>query len=149
MVLTGPWGWARSIAERGIGWGISRALVAAGVFAAALLASSSLRAVHRRARRPGERDDPRRGHARGEGVRRQRRTAPSSRCRRTRASAAASLNGGAPVLSHGPKVIPPGGGLQTARYGDRPFPVVPVDYRDRKHAAGSTAGKPATKINDP
>src|SRR4051794_11262258 len=64
-------------------------------------------------------------------------------------SASATLNGGAPVLSHGPKVIPPSGGLETARYGDRPFPVVPVDYRDRKHAAGSTAAKLASKINDP
>ena len=35
--------------------------------------------------------------------------------------------------SHGPKVIPPGGSFDTARYGDRPFPVVPVDYADRKH----------------
>ena len=30
-----------------------------------------------------------------------------------------------PVLSHGPKVIPPGESYETARYGDRPFPVVP------------------------
>jgi M6 family metalloprotease-like protein len=53
------------------------------------------------------------------------------------------------VSSHGPKVIPPTGGYETARYGDRPFPVVPVDYRDRKHAAASTAAKLAGKINDP
>ena len=64
-------------------------------------------------------------------------------------STSASLNGGAPVLSHGPKVIPPGGGFETARYGDRPFPVVPVDFRDRKHAAASTASKLESKINDP
>jgi M6 family metalloprotease-like protein len=51
--------------------------------------------------------------------------------------------------SHGPKVIPPTGGFETARYGDRPFPVVPVDFRDRKHAAASTATKLAGKINDP
>ncbi len=51
--------------------------------------------------------------------------------------------------SHGPKVIPPTGGYETARYGDRPFPVVPVDYRDRKRAAASTATKLAGKINDP
>jgi M6 family metalloprotease-like protein len=51
--------------------------------------------------------------------------------------------------SHGPKVIPPRGGFETARYGDRPFPVVPVDFRDRKHAAASTATKLAGKINDP
>jgi immune inhibitor A len=35
--------------------------------------------------------------------------------------------------SHGPKVIPPTGGYETARYGDKPFPVIPVDFRDRKH----------------
>ena len=35
--------------------------------------------------------------------------------------------------SHGPKVIPPKQTYDTARYGDRPFPVVPVDYFDRKH----------------
>ena len=29
------------------------------------------------------------------------------------------------VVSHGPKVIPPGETYETARYGDRPFPVVP------------------------
>jgi immune inhibitor A len=32
--------------------------------------------------------------------------------------------------SHGPKVIPPNGTYETARYGDRPFPVVPVNYVD-------------------
>ena len=35
--------------------------------------------------------------------------------------------------SHGPKVIPPGEQFDTARYGDRPFPVVPVQYRDRAY----------------
>ncbi len=30
------------------------------------------------------------------------------------------------LTSHGPKVIPPGSEYDTARYGDRPFPVVPV-----------------------
>jgi immune inhibitor A len=35
--------------------------------------------------------------------------------------------------SHGPKVIPPDEIYNSARYGDRPFPVVPVDYFDRKH----------------
>jgi M6 family metalloprotease-like protein len=39
--------------------------------------------------------------------------------------------------SHGPKVIPPGGGFETARYGDRPFPVVPVDYADFTHTRSS------------
>ena len=51
--------------------------------------------------------------------------------------------------SHGPKVIPPKGGYETARYGDRPFPVVPVDFSDRKHGAGHTASTLAGKINDP
>ncbi len=50
--------------------------------------------------------------------------------------------------SHGPKVIPPSETYDTARYGDRPFPVVPVDYFDRKHAAESGADKLASKIND-
>jgi immune inhibitor A len=53
------------------------------------------------------------------------------------------------ATSHGPKVIPPSGGYETARYGDRPFPVVPVDFSDRAHGAGSSAAKLATKINDP
>jgi M6 family metalloprotease-like protein len=39
------------------------------------------------------------------------------------------------VTSHGPKVIPPGEQYETARYGDRPFPVVPVQYRDRAYQA--------------
>ncbi len=34
------------------------------------------------------------------------------------------------VSSHGPKVIPPSEIYDTARYGDRPFPVVPVNYLD-------------------
>ena len=59
---------------------------------------------------------------------------------------------GAPITarSHGPKVIPPEGGFDTARYGDRPFPVVPVDFFDRAHdAAASAASTLDTKINDP
>ncbi len=51
--------------------------------------------------------------------------------------------------SHGPKVIPPEGGYETSRYGDRPFPVVPVDYNDRPHDPASSAAKLATTINDP
>ena len=39
------------------------------------------------------------------------------------------------VTSHGPKVIPPGDEFDTARYGDRPFPVVPVQYADRDYQA--------------
>ncbi len=42
--------------------------------------------------------------------------------------------------SHGPKVIPPDSSFDTARYGDRPFPVVPVDYFDVKHGRGRAAG---------
>jgi immune inhibitor A len=65
-------------------------------------------------------------------------------------SATATLSAGAITQrSHGPKVIPPKGGFDTARYGDRPFPVVPVDYFERKHGATSSSGKLATKINDP
>ncbi|MBC7374869.1 MAG: hypothetical protein H7323_12850, partial [Frankiales bacterium] len=51
------------------------------------------------------------------------------------------------IASHGPKVIPPTGGFETARYGDRPFPVVPVDYADFTHTA--SAADLDTTINDP
>ncbi|MFN2470591.1 MAG: immune inhibitor A domain-containing protein [Gaiellaceae bacterium] len=51
--------------------------------------------------------------------------------------------------SHGPKVIPPNRTYETARYGDRPFPVVPVDYFDRKHLANHTGDKLSDKINSP
>src|SRR5688572_3176550 len=40
--------------------------------------------------------------------------------------------------SKGPKVIPEASQFDTARYGYRPFPVVPVDFQDRKHAAAHT-----------
>ena len=59
---------------------------------------------------------------------------------------------GAPftAASHGPKVIPPFGDYETARYGDRPFPVVPVDYFLRPHDdATSAASTLDGKINDP
>ena len=68
------------------------------------------------------------------------------------ATATLTYDGGTGAIeqpSHGPKVIPPDGGYETARYGDRPFPVVPVDYADRSHADGSSASKLAAKINDP
>jgi len=52
------------------------------------------------------------------------------------------------VPSHGPKVIPPGAAYETARYGDRPFPVVPVAYTDRDYT-GHTGGQLAGVINDP
>ncbi len=63
--------------------------------------------------------------------------------------ATVAVGGGAAqkVASHGPKVIPPTGGYETARYGDRPFPVVPVDYSDFKHAA--SAAELDKTINDP
>ncbi|MDX6287542.1 MAG: hypothetical protein QOG53_3027 [Frankiales bacterium] len=51
--------------------------------------------------------------------------------------------------SHGPRVIPPGENFETARYGDRPFPVVPVDYIDFKHSAAHSAGKLDEVINSP
>ncbi|MCW2738328.1 PKD domain-containing protein [Nocardioides sp.] len=49
--------------------------------------------------------------------------------------------------SHGPKVIPPGEEYDTARYGDRPFPVVPVAYTDRDYVAHDTTLDQV--INDP
>jgi immune inhibitor A len=53
------------------------------------------------------------------------------------------------ATSHGPKVIPPVGGFETARYGDKPFPVIPVDFRDRKHKAARNGEKVSTVINSP
>ena len=53
------------------------------------------------------------------------------------------------ATSHGPKVIPPVGGFETARYGDKPFPVIPVDFRDRKHKAARNGEKLSTVINSP
>ncbi len=51
------------------------------------------------------------------------------------------------LTSHGPKVIPPGSEYDTARYGDRPFPVVPVAYTDRGYGAHNRSLD--TVINDP
>ena len=52
--------------------------------------------------------------------------------------------------SHGPKVIPPSEQFESARYGDRPFPVVPVDYFDLgHHPTNSTADKLDGVINQP
>ncbi|MDQ3974800.1 MAG: immune inhibitor A, partial [Actinomycetota bacterium] len=51
--------------------------------------------------------------------------------------------------SHGPKVIPQDDVFDTARYGDRPFPVVPVDYFDRKHEPSHPGSALADKINSP
>ena len=54
----------------------------------------------------------------------------------------------ADVTSHGPKVIPPGEEFDTARYGDRPFPVVPVQYTDRDYQASHDRDL-STVINSP
>jgi immune inhibitor A len=51
--------------------------------------------------------------------------------------------------SRGPKVIPPKETFDTARYGDRPFPVVPVDYFERKHATTHTGDRLQQVINSP
>ncbi|HEY0643075.1 MAG TPA: hypothetical protein VGD39_06640, partial [Nocardioides sp.] len=51
------------------------------------------------------------------------------------------------LTSHGPKVIPPGAQYDTARYGDRPFPVVPVAYTDRGY--GTHDRTLDTVLNDP
>ena len=51
------------------------------------------------------------------------------------------------LRSHGPRVIPPGEQYDTARYGDRPFPVVPVDYLDKKHQEVNTGRLLESKLN--
>ena len=66
----------------------------------------------------------------------------SSRARVTVGNASTTLT------SHGPKVIPPGERYETARYGDRPFPVVPVDYTDRDYQTTHERTLD-TVINDP
>ncbi len=53
------------------------------------------------------------------------------------------------ATSHGPKVIPPSGTYDTARYGDRPFPVVPVEFRDRAYQDGHSGDSLESVINDP
>ena len=50
-------------------------------------------------------------------------------------------------VSRGPKVIPPNEIYDTARYGDRPFPVVPVDYFDRQHTPEHSGQRLANIIN--
>ncbi|MGI9018227.1 MAG: cell wall-binding repeat-containing protein [Euzebya sp.] len=64
-------------------------------------------------------------------------------------SATAVLTGGQSVASHGPKVIPPNETFETARYGDRPFPVVPVDFRDFSHLESSDSSELDQIINSP
>ena len=55
--------------------------------------------------------------------------------------------------THGPKVIPPSGNFETARYGDKPFPMVPVEYIDLKRQSNATwdndSEKLDTVVNDP
>lgn len=55
----------------------------------------------------------------------------------------------ATVVSHGPKVIPPSESFDTARYGDRPFPVIPVQYSDRSYQTEHSGDDLAKVINDP
>ncbi len=68
----------------------------------------------------------------------------------TTASLTWGLAGG-PITdeSHGPKVIPPMSSYNTARFGDRPYVVVPADYTDRKHDPANTGDKLEKKLNDP
>lgn len=53
------------------------------------------------------------------------------------------------VSAHGPKVIPPGEAYETAKYGDRPFPVVPVQYTDRDYQPENNGDLLDQAINDP
>ena len=53
------------------------------------------------------------------------------------------------ATAHGPKVIPPAETYDTARYGDRPFPVVPVQYTDRAYQADNSGDELEGVINDP
>ncbi len=53
------------------------------------------------------------------------------------------------AASHGPKVIPPSSVYDTARYGDRPFPVVPVQYNDRAYQPEHSGDSLESVINDP
>ena len=72
-------------------------------------------------------------------------------------SASLTYNGytGSAITSstHGPKVIPPDGGFETARYGDKPFPIVPVEYVDLERQNNATFDNDAEKldvvVNDP
>jgi len=53
------------------------------------------------------------------------------------------------ATAHGPKVVPPNETYATARYGDRPFPVVPVQYTDRPYQADNSGDELEDVINDP
>ncbi len=66
-------------------------------------------------------------------------------------SSTATLTSGSTetVTSNGPKVIPPSETYDSARYGDRPFPVVPVNYTDREYVEGHNGEALERIINDP
>ncbi len=49
--------------------------------------------------------------------------------------------------THGPKVIPPDGGFETARYGDKPFPIVPVEYVDLERQSNDQWDNDAEKLD--
>ena len=53
------------------------------------------------------------------------------------------------AVSHGPKVIPPSSVYDTARYGDRPFPIVPIQYTDRPYQGDHSGDSLERVINDP
>jgi len=63
------------------------------------------------------------------------------------ATTATMTPGGATSTAHGPKVIPQEDTFNTYRYGDRPFPVVPVDFFDFKHLEESGGDKLFDAIN--
>ena len=52
------------------------------------------------------------------------------------------------ATTHGPKVIPANGGFETARYGDKPFPIVPVEYVDLERQSNATWDDDADKLSD-
>jgi len=53
------------------------------------------------------------------------------------------------ATSHGPRVIPPSETFDTARYGDRPFPIVPVQYTDRTYQDDHSGRDLDAVVNDP
>jgi M6 family metalloprotease-like protein len=53
------------------------------------------------------------------------------------------------ATAHGPKVVPPNETFETARYGDRPFPVVPVQYLDRDYEPQHSGDSLESVLNDP
>ena len=53
------------------------------------------------------------------------------------------------ATARGPKVIPPNATYETARYGDRPYPVVPVDFFDRDHLDSNSGTELDEVLNDP